>query len=451
MLGFILLLLIGTGIWVGLLTSSDYEEVKRNWPKYRCRPTIMPFASFYGQNTAENFNFCLMNMFGQEMGTALGPVFQVLGTIISTLVVLLQTANSIRVQFATMMGGINTMFQNFADRFKQLMAAVQMSAYRIKLIMGRLYGSFFAMIYMSIAGMTAVDNFTRTVLFDFLDTFCFDPDTLVDIEDKGMIAVKNVQIGDVFQRTGGTVTATFQFEADGQPMVRLPGEIVVSTNHYVQYLGKWVQAKDHPQAVTIGPWSGGKERPLICFNTSDHKIPVGHFTFLDYDETSEGDGETMNWIDSVLNARPTNKTRSYEYTSCLDLSTPIRMADGSTKQLQDIRLGDSVSTGRVIAVVQKESTQACRLPSGEWVAPGLSVWSSKSSEWTRAGDEQTFFDIATPRPMGSLVVLNTGCFETESGTMVRDYVEVHSPDAELFYTQAIERSSLSPGMSVPVS
>lgn len=449
MLGFILLLLIGTTLWIGLLSSTDYNEIKTNWSKYRCRPSIMPFASLYGHNTAENFNFCLMNMFGQEMGTALGPVFQILGTLLGTLMTLIQTANSVRVQFATMMGGINTMFQNFADRFKQLLSAVQMSAYRMKLIMGRLYGAFFAMIYMSIAGMTAVDNFTRTVLFDFLDTFCFDPDTPVDIRGKGIVPVKDVNVGDVFQRTGGTVTATFQFEADGQPMVRLPGEILVSTNHYVQHLGHWVQAKDHPQAVSCEPWSGGKERPLICFNTSDHTIPIGFFTFLDYDETEEADQETMQWIETRLNAKSTSKERAFAYTTTLDLTTRIRMADNSTKALQEIQLGDAVSTGRVIAVVQKLTDSVCRLPTGEWVAPGLLIWNE--TQWIRAGDIHPIVSLSEPQLHGSLVVLKTGMFETEDGTMIRDYVEVHSPDSEQFYSQAVERVSVSGVKAVPVS
>ena len=439
MLGFILLLFIFTSIWIGMLSGADVKEVKDNWPKYRCRPNIMPFAGLYGYNTAENFNFCLSNMFGSEMAQALGPVFGILGTMITTLMTLVQVANSIRVQFATMMGGVNTLFQNFADRFKQLMSAVQMSAYRIKLIMGRLYGAFFAMLYMSIAGMTAVDNFTRTALFGFLDTFCFDPETLVDIKGKGLIPVKSVCMGDVFVKTGGAVTSVFQFEADGQPMVQLPGDIRVSTNHYVNYLGKWIQAADHPQAEHRGEWKGGKEKPLICFNTTDHKIPIGHFVFLDYDETEEGDNDTMNWIDSKLNAKQNNSKRTYDYTSCVAKTTRIRLADGSLKQIQEIQLGEKLSTGTVIAVVQKEGNEWCQLPTGEWVAPGLCYW--KNTSWVRAGDT-CVTQVSSPQTMYALVVLNTASFETESGTFIRDYVEVHSPDAEQFYTKAIE--SLTP-------
>ncbi len=438
MLGFIILLFLFTSTWLGMLSLADIEEIKKNWPKYRCRPNVMPFASFYGHNTAENFNFCLSNMFGAEMGNALGPVFIILGSIINTLIILIQVANSIRIQFATMMGGINTLFQNFADRFKQLVASVQMSAYRMKLLMGRLYGAFFAMIYMSMAGMASMQNFTDSILFDFLDTFCFDPDTLVDIEGQGKTKVKDVKIGDVFTKTGGKVTATFQFASDGQPMVELPGNIVVSTNHYVNYLGKWVKAGDHPEAKSRGVWNGGKERPLICFNTSDHKIPVGYYTFLDYDETEEGDQETMNWIDNTLNAKREYTKRKFDYNACIYRHTEIRMKDGSTKPIKDIQLGDLVSTGRVVGIVKKQVKDYCVVPlaSEETVSPGLSVWFA--NQWTRVGDFAPVQTFLTEDIFYNLVVLNTACFETKQGLFIRDYVEVHSPEAEQFYSKKVE-------------
>lgn len=445
MVGFILLLLILISIWIGLLSGADIQDVKQNWPKYRCRPNIMPFASFYGHNTAENFQFCLMNMFGDEMGTALGPVFQILGQLISSLVLLIQVANSIRLQFATMMGGVNTLFSNFADRFKQLMSAVQMSAYRMKLIMGRLYGAFFAMIYMSIAGMTAMQNFTETSLFSFLDTFCFDPDTHVLIESKGSIAVKDVRIGDIFEKTGGKVTSAFQFKADGQPMVELPGKIIVSTNHFINYRGAWIPAGSHPDAKQIDSWAGGKERPLICFNTSDHKIPVGEYVFLDYDETEEGDEKTMEWIDEKLNGYKTKRLRDYSYSSCAHASTLVRMADGSSKSIVDIQLGDRLTTGTVTGLVKKVVTSECELPSGDLCAPGLCCWTGQ--KWERAGERYEIHETK-PQIMYSLVVLHSATFETAKGAFVRDYVEVHSPEAEQFYAEAI--ATASKGEGVPV-
>lgn len=436
MLGFIILLVIFVIVWAGLISLADVEEVRKNWPQNRCKPSVMPFAAFYGYSTAENFNFCIQNMMGSEMGAALGPLFVILGSIVSSMMTLIQVANSIRVQFATMMGGINTLFQNFADRFNQLLSAVSMTGYRMKLIFGRLYGAFFAMIYMSISGMASLQNFTQSVLFDFLDTFCFDPDTLVHIEEKGLIPIKDVKIGDIFVKTKGRVTATFKFEADGQQMVMLPGNIVVSTNHYVNYLGKWIMAADHPEAKPAPRWSGGKERPLICLNTTDHKLPVGHYMFLDYDETEEGDIETMAYVEKSVNGSLTDSKRGYVYNTCVDRETQIKIKDGSLKSIETIQLGDQLSTGKVIGIIQKQTDQYCHTYTNECVTPGLLFWQTK--QWIRAGDVFPIITLQHPQTFYNLVVMSSAKFETKKGLMMRDYVEVHSPETEKFYSKCVK-------------
>ena len=112
MIGFILTLLVLVGIWAFMLSSSNIQEIKNNWSKYRCQIGVMPLASFYGHDTGENFNYCMKNIFTLESGPLLSPVFQILGTMIGTISMFISTLNSIRVQFATLLGGINTIFQN---------------------------------------------------------------------------------------------------------------------------------------------------------------------------------------------------------------------------------------------------------------------------------------------------------------------------------------------------
>ncbi len=142
------------------MNLSDTKDIIENWPKHRCKVNIMPFASFYGHNTGENFDYCMKNIFTGEAGPMLSPIFMVLGTMLSTISIMITTINSIRVQFATFMGGINLMFQNFADRFVQLTYRIQMTAARMKSLMNRVFGIFFAIIYMSMSGLTSLTNFS---------------------------------------------------------------------------------------------------------------------------------------------------------------------------------------------------------------------------------------------------------------------------------------------------
>lgn len=439
MLGFVLLILLFAGIWAAMLSAANVAEISKNWTKYRCQPNIMPFAALYGHDTAENFQFCLNATFSFNANGIIAPIVAVITNLLTALSTMVESINSIRLMAATFMGGVTSIFSSFSQRMQQMMSAAMMSAIRIKFLMGRLYGAFFAIIFMAITGMTALQNFTDGVLFSFLDTFCFDPDTQVEIQGKGLVSVKDVKIGDVFSKTNSKVTATFAFESDGQPMVRFPGEIVVSTNHYVWNGTTFCEAGEHPDAVAAGPWSGGTARPLICFNTSDHKLPVGNYLFLDYDETEEGDEETMQWIDKALNAVTSTKDRSFAYTSAVHPETRIKQTKTTSVPISSLRLGDPISTGRVIGVIYKEVSESCTLPTGEQVGPGTSFWTG--SQWDRATDTGQCKVLSEPSVYISLVVLKTASMETESGTMIRDYVEIHSPEAEQFYGKAISSAS----------
>jgi hypothetical protein len=439
MIGFIILLFVMIGIWVILLVVADTSDVSKNWPKYRCSPMVMPFASFFGHDTTENFNYCLTSMINQEAGGAVSPIFQILGTFLGTLTTLVAVANNMRLEMATFMGGVNTIFQNFTDRFVQLSSNIRMTSQRIRMLMGRVYGTFFALIFMSMSAITATTNFSETFLFKFLDTFCFDPDTEVSILNKGKLCVKDVKTGDIFTN-GSKVTATFSFLADGQPMVTLPGGIRVSTNHYIQYKGKWIRSDEHPDAIPIAPWSGGTQRPLICFNTSDHRIPVGDYVFLDYDETELADKETMKWVESRMNARESIITKNYEYSTLIGPATYVKLKTGGSKLACAVTLGTELSMGKVIAIIQKKSNYVCQLPTGEWVTPGLLLWDSKLSQWFRAGDRYTVQFDSLGWTYYSFIVSPTANIELASGTVVRDYFEVHSPDTEQFYEKAITGS-----------
>ena len=111
-------------LWYFMSTAIDVAEISRNWPKYRCSPGIMPFASFYGYNTSENFNYCVENIFKGQLGSVTGPFAGTLGIMIQNMMGFLQNLNSLRVMLATMVGGVSTVFQEFLDRFKLLMSQV---------------------------------------------------------------------------------------------------------------------------------------------------------------------------------------------------------------------------------------------------------------------------------------------------------------------------------------
>lgn len=428
--------------FVFILVSSNTKEIAENWPKYRCSPSVMPFASFYGYDAAENFSFCTKSILDNQANTILGPFTGILGGFIGTLSTLIQSANSMRVQLATLVGGVTKITQEFQDRITQVMFRTQITAQRMKMLMSRIFGVFYATIFMGMSGITAVTNFGDTFLFKFLDTFCFPPETLVELKGYDFpVPISSVKVGDTF-KNGKDVTATFAFYANGQSMVEFPNGLQVSTNHYVQYKDNWIQAKNHPDVKHIDEWSGGIERPLICLNTSDHRLPIGGYTFLDYDETSESDNDTMIWVEKQVNGTHHLKTTNIvEYSPSISPETKIRVLNKEAKQAKQIQLGDMILTGTIKGIIQKKVSRVCEVNKNEYIGEGTLVWCIEKAMWVRAAELYPVHILPTEQVFYSFVVMPTAQIELANGLRLRDYVEVHSPESEQFYAKKITEVS----------
>ena len=254
-----------------------------------------------------------------------------------------------------------------------------------------------------------------------------------------MTPIKDVMIGDVLLPGHTTVTATFQFYSRGQEMVKL-GSVVVSTNHYVFHEGKTIMAGDHPHAIRLGPWDS--DDLLYCLNTSDHKIPVSYLTFMDYDETSEGDNDTFHLIDRRINGLTMKKQVKKDYLykdSCFAIEehAKIKTING-LYAAKDIKIGMKLSTGsEVVGLIRRNVVESCTLPSQNQVTPATLYWKADVNQWRRCGEDYEI--VSKPNEWISFVVVPNSQIELEDGTRIRDYMELCSPDAEQYYTKILEK------------
>ncbi len=440
MLGLLLITLLFVGVLFGMDKFMDYKKIKENWAEYRCRPDVMLFADMYGHNSTENMEFCLKNGFDTRAMSFMKPFFTFMASFVAILATMLENLNSIRMIFATIIGTVTQVFREFAGRMTALVYRIQYTAIRMRMLMGRVFGMMYAIIFMGMSGIKAGQNFSNTFLFSFLDTFCFDPDTPIEVKERGRIPIKDVKIGDVLE-DGQRVTSTFSFFADGQPMVTLPGQILVSTNHYILHEDKWVLAKDHPHAVPTDPWSGHTQRPLICLNTSSHTFKLGAYIFRDYDETQEGDREAMCEVLRMLNGkRPEEEEIGRNSDMAVEPSTMIKTKTKGTVPAGQISLGQELSTGTVLGIVKKE-IHDCYAYRGTLFAPGTCVWDPVQNAWRRAERVGTRFALAQPQTYVSFIVSPGASLETQSGILFRDYMEVHDPSLEEPYAAELKRQS----------
>ena len=88
--------------------------------------------------------------------------------------------------------------------------------------------------------------------------------------------------------------------------------------------------------------------------------------------------------------------------------------------------------------MKKEVKEVCKLPSGELVSSGNLIWFPNDRCWRRGFDELDTKILEAPEVYYSLICSPSGSFETKGGHTLRDYLEVHSPEAELFYAKQLE-------------
>ena len=88
-----------------------------------------------------------------------------------------------------------------------------------------------------------------------------------------------MKLGDILIN-GSVVDAVMTIRNENDPYYKLPGNILVTGSHYIRYGGKYIHVKNVPEAKPTG-----KVDPVVyCLVTSDHKIPVGEYTFWDWED-----------------------------------------------------------------------------------------------------------------------------------------------------------------------
>jgi hypothetical protein len=191
--------------------------------------------------------------------------------------------------------------------------------------------------------------------------FCFEPNTLVRMEDGSHSSLKDIVVGQSLFG-GHRVTSVLTFDGRKTKMVDLIG-IQLSGNHKVLYNDKWIRAEDHPQAIP------SKSVPrLICLNTETHLIPIMNFMFKDYEETDDTElfyKRVAEYYLSDIPERPENTVSGFH------ASTFVVLVNSEFKRIKDIEIGDKLLGGQsVIGKIIHEVPTHFVDKDGVFMAPG---------------------------------------------------------------------------------
>ena len=432
---FVIITIIQIFIVIWTLAGGGLADIAQNWPKYRCNPLIMPFAGLFGYDATENFNFCMKNIFSMNAGAVLAPIYGVMANFTDIVGTISNVANSFRYLIANLLHGMERLMGSFRDRFQFILFSIRMSFFKIMNLMGRLYSTFYAVIFMGMSALQAANNVANNDLVKFLLEFCFDPQTPIELASGLIKPLKDLNIGDKLALVNGVnpiVTSLFEFNGKETPMVKI-GPTIVSAKHYVFYYG-WIEASSHPDAKIVS----SLER-LVCLNTDTHTLSINGLVYSDYDESESPDviKSTQELAEKTLNSGLSGIGIS-NYDLGIEGSTEILLENGSYKPIESIVIGDTLAGNSVVmGTVKEEVSSVVKLNNGLRVSSAQLIWSDRQNSWIRAAflykakilnKKEIFYQLITEKS-----IIETPLY------MFRDYREVNIPEMEQAYTEKLTK------------
>jgi hypothetical protein len=283
------------------------QEIKDNWPLYRCNLTVMPFASIFGHDAKENFGYCIANMQKNFMSNFLAPLnfnVNVLGDVAGGLT---KNIDDVRKFMDYFRVSVFDTFLNIFSAVFNIIIEMQKTFIKLKDTIGKIVGIMASTLYMlngSIMTMESVWNGPPGMLIRAL---CFHPETKLKLHTGEFVEMKNIKLNSQLQN-GTRVCSVMQIsnldehgnyiekmfkvkrkrnskkkgKAEGKDQE--DDDILVSGSHliYDPALKQFIHVEDLP----IAEVSDIKCEVLYCLITSDHTIPIGGWIFHDWEDSN---------------------------------------------------------------------------------------------------------------------------------------------------------------------
>ena len=307
--------------------SIGVENIKKEWPRYRCNPIIMPFANQFGIDPIKNFTFCVQNIQSSYMSYLLSPVyyiFSILNSSIANISLSIQGiremmyfirmfTTSISLDFLGAFGNIGTKLQQMIISIKDLVGKqIGIMAVLMYVMEGSMYTMMSAWngpagdVMRALAGgfqfkiPKEIKNAIKKIkkLEKQLNKLCFHPHTLIKLNNGNVKKISDIQIGDKLENNVEVIAVMElknykedkdNFDINNYEQLNDLYEIsngvnnetiLVTDEHLILYKNKWIMVKDHPESKL----SSIKTHKLNCLITSNHLIPIGSNTFHDWED-----------------------------------------------------------------------------------------------------------------------------------------------------------------------
>jgi len=286
----IVIIIIFIGLYVFSILSVGLSKIKKDWPEYRCNPLVMPFSSYFGHDPTANFTACIATTMGGLMGFFLSPLNFVSnmlgglgGTITEAVQEIRQLQNFVRNGITGIVTDIMGIFMNILIEFQKLIMGV-------KDLTMKVLGVSSVVLYLIAGSISLGQSIWAGPIGGVLRALCFSPDTKVQLESGQRIKMKNINLGDTLIN-GAKVLGVLKLKGDkSNPYYKLwSGQL----NDYIYVTGEHriLQSKKDTfdNYIKICDYKYAEKTlcfddELCCLITSNHRIPVGEYTFWDWED-----------------------------------------------------------------------------------------------------------------------------------------------------------------------
>ena len=272
---------------------SNMGEIKKNWPKYRCSPMVIPFVSFFGYDVEKNFVSCIQTMQAGYMGHLLKPLHHTLGLMSTTSSSLGSSIDDIRGYFLKIRTLISSITKDIFGVFYGIMIEFERMIINIKDMFQKLIAILVVQIYTLSGVMMAGNSIWNGPPGTIMRALCFHPDTLVKLKDGSSVKMKDIELNTELYN-GGIVLATMNISnldlnnKQRESFYKISGgennEPIYVTGYHLIYdkvRNKFIKVKEHNEAV-LKP--NLKSKTLSCLITSNHMIALGRRLFHDWED-----------------------------------------------------------------------------------------------------------------------------------------------------------------------
>lgn len=306
----IFILIVFILLYVFNVLSVGINKIKEQWPLYRCNPSVMPFASVFGQDTSKNFTYCIQTMQENYMSYLMQPLMYNLNIIGNIGTNIIKAINDIRAFFDKIRTFITNIVGSIFSVFLNILIEFQRITINIKDLFGKLIGIMATLMYTLDGSIMTMNSTWAGPPGQLVRALCFHPDTLLRLKDNSLVSMKDVPLNAVL-KNGTVVHAVMHIsnlDEKGQciePLYRIKGgeaaptqhatasanDILVSGSHLIY---DPVQKKFiHVEHMLAAEKTDIQCETFTCLITSNHIIPIGQWIFHDWEDNNGSESKRI--------------------------------------------------------------------------------------------------------------------------------------------------------------